>query len=401
MAVKLTDLGILIYAVMALYLAAAVGFARRRHAVAGVLAVVGLVDAGLAVAFRLLASGDQRFRTAFEVLFAAGLILYAALALALALGALVKRERLAGTALFVAGFGVAVAGFVLRWVEVKHAPLQNMFEVFLCLGMLMWPLSLFCRRLLNVGGEGFDAILGFIVLFAAGFVFKAEPQHLPPALQSFLFIPHVAAYMLSYVILAKAALHALWAFGWTTRIAIIIFGVHRVVLALIMPAHHTMWWSCPGWILLPAMTGSYQAAGGNWSAWAALAAISDLIVNAAIVALFVTAKAMPMETRDAREDAANRTARLGFPLLTLGLVLGMWWGKRAWGDYWNWDPKELASLVSWLVYLGYFHFRYMFGLKFKRINCALLLVGLAAIIVTLIIVNLLHIFASGMHSYAS
>ena len=266
MAVKLTDLGILIYVVMALYLAAALAFARRKKA--------------------------------------------------------------AGTGLFVAGFAVAGAAFILRWVEVKHAPLQNMFEVFLCLGMLMWPISLFCRRFLKVGGEGADAVLGAIILFPAGFLFKAEVQHLPPALKSFLFIPHVAAYMLSYVILAKAA------------------------------------------------------------------------VPTAFLGLFRDRPRGDAAALD-YEQSANRLARLGFPLLTLGLVLGMWWGKRAWGVYWNWDPKELWSFISWLVYLAYFHFRYMFALRFRRANCAFLMAGLAAIVLTLLWVNLARIFSGGMHSYAS
>jgi ABC-type transport system involved in cytochrome c biogenesis permease subunit len=327
MAVKLTDLGILIYVVMALYLAAAVAFARRRQAAATVVVVLALAATALAVLFRFLSMTEPTYQTPYEVLFAVGSILYAALGLGLAAGWLVKRERLAGTVLFVAGFGVAVAGFVLRWVEVKHAPLQNMFEVFLCLGMLMWPISLFCRRMLGVGGEAADAIIGVIILFPAGFIFKAEPQHLPPALQSFLFIPHVAAYMLSYVILAKAT--------------------------------------------VPAAQGLFRRR-----------PLDDLA-------------ALDYET------AANRIARLGFPLLTLGLVLGMWWGKRAWGDYWNWDPKELWSFISWLVYLAYFHFRYMFGLRFKRANCAFLVAGLVAIFLTLIWVNLAPIFSGGMHSYAS
>jgi ABC-type transport system involved in cytochrome c biogenesis permease subunit len=257
-----------------------------------------------------------------------GILIYVVMALYLAASvALALRKRPAGTVLFAAGFGVAAFAFVLRWVEVDHVPLQNMFEVFLCLGMLMWPISLFCRRYLGVGGEAADAAIGFIVLFPAGFIFKAEPQQLPPALQSFLFLPHVASYMLSYVILAKAA----------------------------VPAFMGLWRQRPA------------------DDFAAL----DY------------------------EDAANRVARMGFPLLTLGLVLGMWWGKVAWGDYWNWDPKELWSLISWLVYLAYFHFRHMFGLRFRRANCAFLLAGLAAIILTLLWVNLARIFAGGMHSYAS
>ncbi len=100
------------------------------------------------------------------------------------------------------------------------------------------------------------------------------------------------------------------------------------------------------------------------------------------------------------ELGTSRMVCMGFPLLSLGLILGSWWGKIAWGDYWNWDPKELWSLVSWLVYLGYLHFRYMYGKKRPRINSILAVVGFLAIVITLLWANLAKIFA-GLHSYAS
>src|SRR4030043_470696 len=87
-------------------------------------------------------------------------------------------------------------------------------------------------------------------------------------------------------------------------------------------------------------------------------------------------------------------------LLTLGLVLGSVWGKLAWGDYWGWDPKELWSLASWLVYVGYFHFRYMFGKTRPRINSIWAIAGMAVIVITLLWVNLSHLFI-GLHTYAT
>ncbi len=45
----------------------------------------------------------------------------------------------------------------------------------------------------------------------------------------------------------------------------------------------------------------------------------------------------------------------GFPFLTLGMITGAVWAKKAWGDYWSWDPKETWSLITWLVYLAYLH----------------------------------------------
>lgn len=87
-------------------------------------------------------------------------------------------------------------------------------------------------------------------------------------------------------------------------------------------------------------------------------------------------------------------------MLTLGLLLGAVWGKMAWGDYWNWDPKELWGLVMWLLYVGYFQFRAMFGPRHLRINCVVAVAGSVVIVITLLWVNLAVIFA-GLHSYAS
>ena len=138
-----------------------------------------------------------------------GLLVMAAMAAyAAAAVTLLCRRRPAGMTLFVSGFALALAAFVLRWVEAVHLPMQSLFEVFLTLGMLACPIAVFSRRFLGVGGEAGDAAVGFLVLFPAAFLFRAEPQQLPPALQSWIFAPHVAAYMLAYMILAKAGVQA-------------------------------------------------------------------------------------------------------------------------------------------------------------------------------------------------
>jgi hypothetical protein len=75
-------------------------------------------------------------------------------------------------------------------------------------------------------------------------------------------------------------------------------------------------------------------------------------------------------------------------------------GKLAWGDYCNWDPKKLWSLVSWLMFLGYFHFRHLFGTRFAGVNVVFLASGLLASVIALFWVNLARVFA-GLHSYAA
>jgi ABC-type transport system involved in cytochrome c biogenesis permease subunit len=115
------------------------------------------------------------------------------------------RHRKAAWFVYTLGFAVSLISGVYRGFSVGHFPLQNLFEVFLFLGMMVFPLSVVCRKLLKVEGESVDMILGIIVLFPAGFVFNSAAQNLSPSLQSPLFVPHVAVYMLAYIIMAKAS----------------------------------------------------------------------------------------------------------------------------------------------------------------------------------------------------
>jgi len=255
-----------------------------------------------------------------------GLLIYVAMAAYVAafVTTLLRRPK-AGHTIYLLGFVIAVCSFGYRWYHVRHVPLQNLFEVSLCLGMI-YPVSLFCRRVLRAGSNAADTLIGVFVLLPAAFIFNAEPQQLPPALQSWLFLPHVAAYMFSYMFMLMATFQAI------------------CQLAGVNPK--------PGTNLLGP------------------------------------------------EEATYRIVCVGFPLLTLGLILGSYWGKKAWGDYWGWDPKELWSLASWLVYVGYFHFRYMFGRKHPRVNSLWAIAGMVVIVVTLLWVNLAKIF-SGLHSYAT
>jgi ABC-type transport system involved in cytochrome c biogenesis permease subunit len=256
-----------------------------------------------------------------------GLLIYITIVVyLLALVTELAGRRKIGQILFAAGFLVAVLSFLYRWYDVRHVPLQNLFEVFLFLGVACYPISWFCRHILRIGGQGADMFLGAVVLFPAGFIFNAEPMQLPPALQSWLFAPHVTVYMLAYIFMAKAAFQA------------------AAQLAARTPSAAAAW--------LPP------------------------------------------------EQATYELIALGFPLLTVGLILGSWWGKLAWGHYWGWDPKELWSLASWLVYLGYFHWRYLFGKKHPALNSLWAIAGMAAIIITLLWVNLSQLFP-GLHSYAT
>lgn len=57
------------------------------------------------------------------------------------------------------------------------------------------------------------------------------------------------------------------------------------------------------------------------------------------------------------EETGYVFARLGFVLLSLGMLLGYPWALQAWGDNWWWDPKVCSSIMLWVIYSAYLHTR--------------------------------------------
>lgn len=105
-------------------------------------------------------------------------------------------------------------------------------------------------------------------------------------------------------------------------------------------------------------------------------------------------RALPsLETLD---DLTYRAIVIGYPLFTLGaLFAGAVWAWKAWGSPWGWDPKEVGSLVIWLIYSAYLHARLTAGWRGRR-AAVLSIVGFSATIFTFIS----NLFIGGLHSYA-
>ena len=98
---------------------------------------------------------------------------------------------------------------------------------------------------------------------------------------------------------------------------------------------------------------------------------------------------------DVLDDIGYRAVVVGFPFLTLTIILGAVWAETAWGSYWSWDPKETASLVTWFIYGAYLHARVMRGWRGKR-AALLLVIGFAATLFT----YFGNLFFGGLHSYS-
>lgn len=165
--------------------------------------------------------------------------------------------------------------------------------------------------------------------------------------------------------------------GWMSAMSIL-----SLIGALCMPLQAT-------WRQAPALQ----------SAWFAPHVTSYVIsygwlTVAALMAL--TSYARPSRA-EAEMSAAEALVVLSFPLLTFGLGSGALWADEAWGAYWSWDIKETWALLTWCLYLIWFHLRRSTSLLSRR---PLLILAWVAVLITFLVVNLLPKISS-LHSYAS
>jgi ABC-type transport system involved in cytochrome c biogenesis permease subunit len=99
------------------------------------------------------------------------------------------------------------------------------------------------------------------------------------------------------------------------------------------------------------------------------------------------------------EDITYRVIIAGWPLLTVGIVMGGMWANEAWGRFWGWDPKETWALITWVVYAGYLHTRITLGWAGKR-PAAIAVFAFAVVVFTFMGVNL-GLTGEGLHTYGS
>ena len=65
--------------------------------------------------------------------------------------------------------------------------------------------------------------------------------------------------------------------------------------------------------------------------------------------------ALDIAAGDRYDEFNFRLILSGFIFWGIMIVSGAIWADAAWGRYWAWDPIELWSLISWLVYVIYLH----------------------------------------------
>lgn len=104
-----------------------------------------------------------------------------------------------------------------------------------------------------------------------------------------------------------------------------------------------------------------------------------------------------MPSLETLDNLTYSVIAFAFPFMVLVLITGAVWAQKAWGTYWQWDPKETWALITTLVYAGYLHARQM--MNYRGLPSAwFAVIGFAVVMFCYLGVNL---FLSGLHSYGA
>jgi len=241
-----------------------------------------------------------------------------------------------------AGIYAAGTGLLLRWhesylfdMEIGHAPVSNLYEVFIFMFIITAAIYLSFERRYQARAMG-----AFVMSIVAAGVFfgiwldsvgQGLIKPLVPALQSYWMKIHVPMNFVGYGAFAVAC---------------------GAGMAYLVRYH-------------------LEAKGGT----------------AKVLAVFPSLEQL--------DQLAYKAVAVGFPAFTLATILGAAWAAEAWGGYWSWDPKETWALIVWLVYGAYLHARVSHGWHGK----ALAWWAVAGFLVTVFCFLGVNMYLSGLHSY--
>ncbi len=297
------------------------------------------------------------------------------------------------------------AALAYRWVAAGHAPWANQYESATMVAFGVLVIFTYFER------EARLPLLALLVLPAAMVAIAAAnllPEQykmmepLVPALQSYWLKIHVTCMLTSYGAFAStfalSLLYLIRVGAWTRRTTWVALGISSPLAGWFFGyVHQSVRSDFWNW-LMTSLHLTELAAGDTAKAYAVCAA-GGLAVGMLLAAALQALPAKLMESVPSAEvlDELNyRSVAIGFPLLTLGIILGAVWGHVAWGRYWGWDPKETWAFISWLVFAFFLHMRVFGGWSGRKIAWVGL-IGAGSIVFTYWGVNFL---LSGLHAYA-
>lgn len=332
--------------------------------------------------------------------------------------------------------------FILRWIASGHAPVGNLFEFicFFALALVVGFLLLF--KLYQLPSLGVFTLPVVIILLAYASMFPKDVAPLIPALQSSWLVIHVITAALGEGILSIS-----FAAGFIYLIKstndkekksikgielIIFFFFSFIGFILLSLLFSSIGFKEEVYIVdsqghktvieyhMPPIIGPDQKEAADNKDFKSLLTVPATInsgkLNSMLLSmilggiLYIATRLVLRKRVGARlkplvknvsfellDEISYRSVLIGFPIFTLGaLIFAMIWAQIAWSRFWDWDPKEVWALITWLFYAAFLHLRLAQGWQGKN-SAWLAVLGFIIIMFNLIAVNLIMV---GLHSYA-
>lgn len=319
-----------------------------------------------------------------------------------------KREKFGYLMLLLSNFEIALL-LGLRWFLSGYFPSSNLYESLLFLTWCLTFIQICFPFWSTPSGRDRSFVGGFLLmnqvtapisLFLNAFASLNVPksmgkiQPLVPALKSNWLIMHVSVMILSY--------------------AALLIGSVLAILYCILTFSETFFQSplySALWKIEPSSPSSFNVNAPLWSMQQCeddgtlFQSHSESTKDSSVSTtnlLWPNRSHMGVQTTPQSEGAlpmidrlSYECIRIGFPLLTLGIVSGSVWANEAWGSFWNWDIKETWSLITWLVYAFYIHSRLQFRWQGQP-SAVVASLGFFVVAICYLGVNLI---GTGRHSY--
>ncbi len=284
-----------------------------------------------------------------------------------------------------------LTGLIFRAIATGHGPFANMYEFSLAFAFgvmltYMWFEHKYHQRILAL--IALPVALGMMA-YASTIPATIEP--LVPALQNNLLLTvHVAVAIVAYgsfaIAFAASMLYLLQTNDAPIVVAAFVLSVIGAVVGAVLGAANVVTAGLVGG-LLGGITVGLSVALVPGVVW-------GLVVRGSSDATDGNAR-WGLPKPQVLDEIGYRAVVVGYPFLTLTIILGAVWANTAWGSYWSWDPKETASLLTWLVYGAYLHARVVRGWRGQR-AAWLLILGFMATLFT----YFGNLFFQGLHSYS-
>lgn len=162
----------------------------------------------------------------------------------------------------------------------------------------------------------------------------------------------------------------------------------------LMPALKTNRWIAIHVTAAVTASGTFIVAGAMNVMYLLAARYAKLKATGGEIGFSGVARRLP--SAEVLDRLSYRIVIFGFPIWTFAVVAGAMWADQAWGRYWGWDPKEVWSFITWVVYAGYLHARSTAGWRGRKAAWVQVL-AFACLMFNLFGVNL---WFHGLHSYA-